>query len=139
MKWARLDSTERSVVSMALPVSEMYKKMQVKTAPPTELLLMTYDVAIKSTERAIAAMKEGDGAEANRHLLKAEGAIDELNAALDFEVGGRVARNLSSLYDFIKSSMVKANIKKEVEPLLHCLRLLTDLRDTWAKAKAKLG
>jgi flagellar protein FliS len=119
---------------MAMPVLDIYRKTQVRTAPPSELLLMVYDVAVRSTERAIKCMENGHVAEANRHLLKAQAAVDELNGALDFEVGGRIAQNLASLYDFIKSSLIKANLRKDPDSLKDSLRLLIDLKDGWIKA-----
>jgi flagellar protein FliS len=53
---------------------------------------------------------------------------------LDFEVGGRIAQNLASLYDFIKSSLIKANLSKDPDSLKDSLRLLIDLKDGWIKA-----
>ena len=45
-----------------------------------------------------------------------------------------VANNLFALYDFIYTTLVQANIKKDPQLLKQCVALVTELRDTWAEA-----
>ena len=58
----------------------------------------------------------------------------ELNNSLDFEVGGDIAKELSSLYDYILFSSTQANIKIDAEPLEGCLNVLTTLYEGWSEA-----
>jgi len=58
--------------------------------------------------------------------------IDEgLNASLDKKVGGELAQNLSSLYEYMGSRLLTANIKNDVAALDEVARLLTDLKSAW--------
>ena len=64
--------------------------------------------------------------------------IIELNSSLDFEVGGDVANELSSLYDYMLHSSTQANIKIDKEPLKGVLDVLTTLYEGWQQAIKQL-
>jgi flagellar protein FliS len=58
----------------------------------------------------------------------------ELSNSLDFEVGGEVAKELASLYDYILYSSTQANIKIDKGYLEGCLKVLNTLYDGWTEA-----
>jgi flagellar protein FliS len=60
--------------------------------------------------------------------------IVELSNSLDYEVGGEVAKELASLYDYILYSSTQANIKIEKSHLEGCLKVLNTLYDGWTEA-----
>ena len=65
---------------------------------------------------------------------KLQDIIIELNNSLDMEVGGDVASELSSLYDYLLFASTQANMKIDKEPLQSCLEILTTLYDGWNTA-----
>ncbi len=111
-----------------------YKKTSVNTASKEQILLMLYQAAIKNCKRAISAIEEKNIAAKGEYIGKLQDIIIELNSSLDFEVGGDVAKELSSLYDFILFSSTQANIKIDPEPLEGCIEVLTTLYDGWQQA-----
>jgi flagellar protein FliS len=111
-----------------------YKKTSVKTASKEQILLMLYQAAIKNCKKAIAAIENGNIPEKGEYVGKLQDIVIELNNSLDFEVGGDVARELSSLYDYILYSSTQANIKIDKEPLEGSLKVLITLYDGWAQA-----
>jgi flagellar protein FliS len=111
-----------------------YKKTSVKTASKEQILLMLYQAAIKNCKKAIAAIEAENIPQKGEYVGKLQDIVIELNNSLDFEVGGDVARELSSLYDYILYSSTQANIKKDPEPLEGCLKVLITLYDGWAQA-----
>ena len=111
-----------------------YKKTSVKTASREQILLMLYQAAIKNCKKAIEAIETKQVAAKGEHIGKLQDIVIELNNSLDFEIGGDVARELSSLYDYVLYSSTQANIKIEKEPLEGCLKVLTTLYDGWAQA-----
>ncbi|MFG1513596.1 flagellar export chaperone FliS, partial [Halobacteriovorax sp. ZH3_bin.1] len=88
-----------------------YKQTSVKTASKEQILLMLYQAAIKNCKRSIEAIEKKDIAGKGQYIGKLQDIIIELNSSLDFEVGGDVAKELSSLYDFMLFSSTQANIK----------------------------
>ncbi len=56
---------------------------------------------------------------------------DGLNASLDKNVGGELAQNLSSLYEYMVFRLIDANLKNDIAILDEVTRLLTDLKSAW--------
>ena len=115
-----------------------YKKTSVHTASKEQILLMLYQAAIKNCKKSIAAIEEKDLAKKGEYIAKLQDIVIELSNSLDFEVGGDVANELSSLYDFILHSSTQANIKIEKAPLLGCLNVLNTLYEGWVEAVKNL-
>tara|TARA_B100001971_G_scaffold213155_1_gene245523 strand:+ start:114964 stop:115359 length:396 start_codon:yes stop_codon:yes gene_type:complete len=115
-----------------------YKKTSVQTASKEQILLMLYQAAIKNCKKAIESIENKDIAAKGVFIGKLQDIIIELNNSLDFEVGGDVARELSSLYDYMIYSSTQANIKIEKEPLEGVLNVLNTLYDGWANAVRSL-
>lgn len=102
------------------------------TASPGELLIMLYNAEIKNIKMAILNIEMGNIPEAHLKIIKAKDIMDELIYSLDSSYS--ISKDLESLYNFIKSELTNANIKKDSEKLNRLLPILTDLRDTWEKA-----
>lgn len=115
-----------------------YKKTSVQTASKEQILLMLYQAAIKNCKKAIEAIEKKDLPSKGIFIGKLQDIVIELNNSLDFEVGGDVARELSSLYDYMIYSSTQANIKIEKEPLEGVLNVLNTLYDGWANAVRSL-
>ncbi len=111
-----------------------YKKTSVETASKEQILLMLYQAAIKNCKKAIEAIEQKNLAKKGEYIGKMQDIVVELSNSLDFEVGGDVAKELSSLYDYILYSSTQANIKIEKSHLEGCLRVLNTLYDGWTEA-----
>ncbi|EQC43377.1 flagellar export chaperone FliS [Bacteriovorax sp. Seq25_V] len=111
-----------------------YKKTHVNTASKEQILLMLYQAAIKNCKKAMEAIDKREIALKGEAIGKLQDIVIELNNSLDFEVGGDIAKELSSLYDFILFSSTQANIKIDKEPLEGCLNVLTTLYEGWQEA-----
>ena len=111
-----------------------YKKTSVNTASKEQILLMLYQAAIKNCRKAMEAIDEKDIAKKGEHIGKLQDIVLELNNSLDFEVGGDIANELASLYDYMIFSSTQANIKIDKEPLEGCLQVLITLYDGWGQA-----
>lgn len=111
-----------------------YKKTSIHTASKEQVLLMLYQAAIKNCKKAIQAIEAKDISKKGEFIGKLQDIVIELNNSLDFKVGGAIAEELSSLYDYILFASTQANIKIEAEPLKGCLQVLTTLYDGWSDA-----
>jgi flagellar secretion chaperone FliS len=111
-----------------------YKKTSVETASKEQILLMLYQAAIKNCKKAIEAIEQKNLAKKGEYIGKMQDIIVELSNSLDFEVGGEVAKELASLYDYLLYSSTQANIKIEKSHLEGCLRVLNTLYDGWTEA-----
>lgn len=111
-----------------------YKKTSVETASKEQILLMLYQAAIKNCKKAMEAIDEKNIAKKGEYIGKMQDIVVELSNSLDFEVGGDVAKELASLYDYILYSSTQANIKIEKSHLEGCLKVLNTLYDGWTEA-----
>ena len=108
-----------------------YRKSAVNGASPLQLVVMLYDGALKFMEAGKHAMAGGDLEKQNQNLQKAQRIISELMSCLDMEKGGEIAKNLFALYSFALNQLVEANITDDPKPIDTCIKVLSDLRESW--------
>ena len=111
-----------------------YKKTSVETASKEQILLMLYQAAIKNCKKGIEAIEQKNVAKKGEYIGKMQDIVVELSNSLDFEVGGEVAKELASLYDYILYASTQANIKLDKTQLEGCLRVLNTLYDGWTES-----
>ena len=58
-------------------------------------------------------------------------------ATLNMEQGGDVAKNLQSLYSYMFSQLIEANMEKKTQPILVVIDLLKELRSAWVQINKK--
>jgi|UniRef100_A0A7C5ANJ4 flagellar protein FliS len=120
---------------------QQYLTTQVATADRLQLVVMLYDGAIAFLGQAKEKMKAKDAAGKGLFIGRALDIIAELNASLNFQAGGEVARNLFHLYNFMTAHLTKANINWDLKALEEVLTLLKQLRESWVEVarRAKRG
>ncbi|OFZ27162.1 MAG: flagellar export chaperone FliS [Bdellovibrionales bacterium RIFOXYB1_FULL_37_110] len=111
-----------------------YKKTSIQTSSKEQILLMLYQAAIKNCKKAIESIELRDIAKKGEYVGKMQDIIIELNNSLDHKIGGDIAKELSSLYDYVLFASTQANIKIDKKPLESCLNVLTTLYDGWKEA-----
>jgi len=110
-----------------------YREVSVRTATQGKLIVMLYDEAVKQLDLAIGLLgaKTRHLDKVHNSLIKTQDIVTELMAALDFDRGGEIARNLMSLYVFFNEKIREGNLKKDSEPLVLVRAFLADLRSAW--------
>lgn len=116
------------------PYLNQYKKAQVQTASPEQILLMLYDGAIRFLNQAKVHMENKNVEESHTNIIKAQRIITEFMSSLDMDLGGEMAANLFNLYEYLHYRLVQANIKKDLEAIDEVLGHLRSLRQTWEEA-----
>lgn len=112
---------------------QQYRRTQIQTSDPGDLLLMLYQGGLKFSKLALEAMQQKDIEKTHNNIVKTQDIIMELSTTLNFEAGGEIAENLERLYDYMYRRLTEANVKKAVEPLEEVIQMLTDLYETWAQ------
>ena len=92
-----------------------YKKASVNTLDQTKLIIMLYDGAIKNASFAVEHMKSGQIEKVHECLIKTKNIVTELMATLNMDRGGDIAKNLQSLYSYMFSQLIEANMNKKTE------------------------
>lgn len=109
-----------------------YQQNAVKSVSPGELTLMLYDGLVKFIRLSIISIENNDMKSSHNYLVRAQEIIAHLNETLAFQY--EISKSLSSLYEYMISRLMEANIKKDGRIAGEVLDMAGDLRDTWRKA-----
>ena len=109
-----------------------YLQVDVETASQGKLIVMLFNGAIQRAEESRRLMEEEpmDIQTINDKLIRAQDIIGELRSALDMSVG-ELSQNLDRSYEYFQHLLIQANVTKEPELLVECVKLMTSMRDTW--------
>jgi len=110
----------------------MYLENSVRTASPGQLLIMLYDIAIRNAKNAMEFIDTKKYDQASEHLVRAQGAIEELMSTLNMDIP--VSKNLMMLYEYFLHRLIEGNVSKNNEPIKEVLGHLVDLKSTWVEA-----
>ena len=97
-----------------------------------------YDGALKFMEAAKHAMAAKDYFLQNESLVKAQKVVSELMSCLDMQQGGEIAANLFALYSYVGSELVQANVSENSDAIDRCIRVMSELRESWCAVEANL-
>jgi len=114
-----------------------YNDDAVLNATPVQLLTMLYDRLLLDLHRAEAAQQSGDWPKASENLLHAQAIVTELSVTLKTDVW-EGAEGLMALYTYITTTLIDANVRREVEHTRECITLLEPLRTAWHEAAGAL-
>ncbi len=123
---------------IAQHAQDTYRINQIQMASKEQLLIITYDIGIRSCAAAERAIEAQDMEQINVNLQRAQAVIRELMVTLNLEQGGDVAASLMRLYDYMYYQLVDANVKKEAPPVNAVRKMLEELKGTWVEAITKL-
>lgn len=113
-----------------------YAKVGLETgvvaASPHKLVVMLFDGALAAVRAATVHMKAREIEKKGVAISKAINIVQNgLRASLDKEAGGQIAQSLDSLYDYMCTRLVSANLTNQPEMLDEVVTLLADLKGAW--------
>lgn len=104
----------------------------VAAANPHQLIVMLFDGAKMAIANAMQHMKSGETEAKGRAISQAIAIIDSgLRASLDKTAGGAIALSLDSLYEYMSSRLLMANLQNDPVILEEVGSLIGQLRDAW--------
>jgi flagellar protein FliS len=123
---------------MSAALRARYLGDTVATASPQQLLVMLYDRLALDLERAESALLLADRQEASTQLQHAQEIVFELQGSLKVDMWEGGPR-LASLYSWLISELIKANVKGDLRRVGDCRKIVEPLRDAWREAAASLA
>lgn len=107
-----------------------YRRTQVQTASPVQLIVQLYEGTIRFLERAIQALEQREYEQAHNLLVRAQAIIAELRATLNPEAGP-IAEQLDILYGDLHRQLVLVNVRKDAGAGREVLGYLRELLSAW--------
>ena len=113
-----------------------YRQIATQTAPPGQLILMLFDGALNSMQRALQGFDQAAPGSRNEiihnNLRRAIDIIRHLNGSLNLEAGGELAQTLRRLYHYFDTRLTESNLRKRREGIDEVIGQLSGIRDAWA-------
>lgn len=112
----------------------LYQRTEVSAADPLRLVVLLYEGILKHVGGAIHSVRSNEIEARCNHINRALAMISELQATLNREKGGDVAKNLDTLYNYWRKRLLEANFQISAEPLEEVQRLVSELWSAWNEA-----
>ncbi|CDM64922.1 flagellar export chaperone FliS [Pyrinomonas methylaliphatogenes] len=113
-----------------------YGKIANAETDRLQQIIMLYDGAIRFLRLAVTDIENKDLIAKAEHTSRALDIIAYLQAILDFERGGEVARTLDGFYGQISALVLRASATLDAALMSRAADLLVPVRDAWAEARA---
>lgn len=111
--------------------AEAYLKTKVLTANPVELRMMLFDGAIRFAEQAKAALEKKDYEGTYNGATRCQAILLELLNSLKPEHDETLCKQLSGLYTYMYTTMIKGTSERNPALIAEVIKLLSYERQTW--------
>jgi len=119
-------------------INNPYLENMVANANPVRLVIMLYEKAINCLENALEI---GDTEDFDMQKSKYEEMgraleiISVLDATLDMERGGEIAKNLREIYRSLMDELTYQMLKEDKERLEKVIKILKNLKSAWEEVE----
>jgi flagellar protein FliS len=110
---------------------KQYNRSSIDTASKLELIIMCYDKTILCLEQSKDHIRDKDFLKKAEKIKKALAIISELQSSLDLEKGEKIASCLNSLYTYLTSRILLADLQKNFSIFDECINILGELKSGW--------
>ena len=95
------------------------------------LIVILYDQAVKLLKNAVTDLDVGFHDGFVRNVDKTEDIIEELNAVLNMDAAGDIAKNLRGVYNLMLQQLNQAKSNKDPQLLQNVIAQMQELNETW--------
>jgi flagellar secretion chaperone FliS len=110
---------------------KQYRRSSIETASKLELVIMCYEKSILFLQQSKEYIREKDFIKKSEKIKKVLDIINELQANLDLDKGGTIAKSLDSLYTYLTGRIILADIQKNLSIFDECINILSELKSGW--------
>lgn len=120
--------------------NQNYFEKEVLQGTPLDHIILLYGKAINSLKQVKRALEEGlKTTELKKikaeNLGKVVDILVYLEAILDLEKGGEIAKNLKEIYDVLIDELIKVNFSNELKLVEDGIEVLENLKKAWVDIK----
>jgi flagellar secretion chaperone FliS len=122
---------------MLARAANAYRRVDLESAPKTQILERLFDRCLADIAAARAAIEVRDVKTKAQMLDHALRIVVELKASLDRTAAPTLCENLAALYDFVTERLVSASLTLSLPPLDQATRVMRELGEAFRAAHAK--
>ena len=104
---------------------------RLSVSSPYRLTQMMFERLLDHMALANGALERGDIAEKGLHIGKAIDFLSAFRGALDLDIGGEMAVNLSRLYLFCIDALTQVNRTNDAQPLSDATDIVREIKTAW--------
>jgi flagellar protein FliS len=112
-----------------------YREAAARGATPVKLVVLLYEQALDDLGHAIAALEKGEIEVRTGRINHAIVVIGQLQASLNLEQGGKVARNLERFYQLVRKGLVEAQFQQSAGVLQEQVSYLLLVHEAWLEVE----
>ena len=112
-----------------------YQQNDILTLSPEAIIERLYQAMERSLSAAKDAMEKRQTVIKGEKLGHALAIIGELQASLDMERGGEIARNLYDIYSFATHRLLMANVRNDAAMIDEVIRTIQPLSEAWTQLR----
>ena len=108
-----------------------YREAAVRGASPVELVIRLYEQMIEDLRQAANALDQNDVQLRSNKINHAILVLAHLQSQLEFQAGGKVARDLENFYNLLRQNLVQAQVSGSTKLLAQQITDLLTVREAW--------
>ena len=112
-----------------------YERSDIETAGQLDLIIMCYQKVILCLKQSKDHLENKIFDKKAHKVITALNILNELQSNLNFDKGGQIAKSLDSLYTYLTSRIIIADIQKNFSIFDECINILTELKSAWEGIK----
>jgi flagellar protein FliS len=112
-----------------------YREAAVRGASAVELVVRLYEQIIEDMRQAAIAVSKNDIPLRTNRIKHAILVLGHLQSTLDFERGGKVARDLENLYESLRQRLVAVQFRPSLRSVTQISTDLLAVRAAWIKVE----
>ena len=113
-----------------------YRENAARMDSPVGREVLLYEQAIQDLSGALAAIESHDIETRSNKISHALLVIGQLQACLDLDRGGDVARNLDRFYSLLQKRLFEAQVTSSATILRQQMELLLSIRAAWVEVES---
>jgi flagellar secretion chaperone FliS len=112
-----------------------YRENEVRGATPVRLVVLLYHQIIQDLTQAAHALEQNDIELRTKFLNHAILVIGHLQSPLDFENGGKVAKDLDNFYNVLRQNLVQVQFFPSVASIRQLIADVLAVREAWIEVE----
>jgi flagellar secretion chaperone FliS len=118
-----------------MDVGRSYREAAVRGASPVELVIRLYEQMIEDLRQAVKALEQNDVERRSNKINHAILVLAHLQSQLEFQAGGKVARDLETFYNVLRQNLVQAQVAGSRQLLAQQITDLLAVREAWSEVQ----
>jgi flagellar protein FliS len=108
-----------------------YRRSEIETLTPRDLLIKLFEGMERFIEQGALAMDNRHYEMAAKNCHRVREILFELQATLNFEIGGDIAKRLDALYAFLTNEVIECSLRHDGARLRKLLVVVRPLTEGW--------